>query len=168
MKVCCCFPALIDYWYLMDCCFIELIKPCLLFGPSSIRGRCVEVSLSFLGLQMKLHNSWKVLFSGGVEKLIVAPSACSYFKSGSIREKYFLWAIQTLSSLLHHTLTAFFLWRLNILNRSGGNASKIFSRTLFKAPDLWNKISEVSSARLLDFTADWKTFRIKYTQSVLS
>lgn len=140
----------------------------LLFGPSSIRGRCVEASLSFLGLHMKLHNSWKVLFSGGVEKLIDAPSASSYFKTAQSEQKYFLWVIQTLSGLLHHTLTAVFPPTLNMLNCSGGNASKIFSRTLFKAPDLWNKISEASSARLLDFTAAWKTFRIKYTQSALS
>lgn len=64
-------------------------NPCLLCVSSSIRGWCVEVSLSFLSLHMKLHNSWKVLFSGGVEKLIDAPSARSYFKTCSIRDEVF-------------------------------------------------------------------------------
>lgn len=57
-----------------------MLNPCLLFEHPSIGGRHAEVSLS----SDELHNSWKVLFSGGVEKLIVAPSASSYFKARSI------------------------------------------------------------------------------------
>lgn len=131
----------------------------LLFGPSSIRWRCVEVSRSFLGPQMKLHNSWKVLFSGGVEKLIAAPSAWSYFKTCSIRAE---WYKHSAASSVTHV----FICTLSTLNCSGGNMwEQKCSRTLFKAPDLWNKRNEVSSAGLPEFTVDWKTFSMKYTHS---
>lgn len=130
----------------------------LLFGPSSIRGRCVEVSWSFLGPQMKLHNSWKVFFSGGVEKLIEAPSAWSYFKTCSIRAEWYKHSAASSVIRLHRHTEYTQVFRRKYVR-------KICSRTLFKAPDLWNKRSEVSSASLPEFTGDWKTFRMKYTHS---
>lgn len=82
---------------------------------------------AFWALQMKLHNSWKVLFSGGVEKLIDTPWACSYFKTCSIRGEVFsLSDTNSRQPPPSHSDCSFPLWRLNIPNCSGGNVSKSF------------------------------------------
>lgn len=109
----------------------------LLFGPSSIRGRCVEVSWSFLGLQMKLHNSWKVLFSGGVEKLIEAPSAWSYFKTCSIRAE---WYKHSAASSVTHV----FICTLSTLKSSAGNMWEKYVQGLFSRLQIC-EIKEVRS-----------------------